>query len=498
MSTLLGWVIGSRILVYPVGHCYNSLLLDMEKLSFFLTTQGHNVTMIINNEYNGTKSDIDMSLVSNVQFPAPTGTPTMCDMEKLLARAEASMYDIVDIWMSSTLSYCDALLSSNILPKLKAENYNLLIFDQTDWCSAIIADYLKIPFIRFASVNTAFTADELWRYMHVPAIFVPYGYHMTTVERAINSLAHLGAYFSRNIVLRPMQQLKTDYKISPSTHLTDVYDRSAAIFLNSDPLVDYPRPTFSHEISVGFLFAGISSKNVPQKFTDFIGDNNDIVLVCFGTQVSHGWDDAFDKTILSLPYKVIWRNGAASNLTNESSNILIQNWIPQPALLASGRVRLLITHGGVASTMEAIYNGVPMIIIPMQAEQVAQATKISNHLKVARTFDITKMKDQSLSEMIHSMMGETEERIKIRKLSFQARNQIDSTKDTILRWINTVTSDWYEAPNYSQDVYRWFGVDILLSSVLSLFIIFVFLIHISLRINRYILTRLKFFLFIQN
>ena len=70
-----------KILLYPVGHCYNSLLLSMEKIASFLATRGYDVTMVVNDNYQGSKSGLDMSDVSLSKYPAPENIPTLCDLE---------------------------------------------------------------------------------------------------------------------------------------------------------------------------------------------------------------------------------------------------------------------------------------------------------------------------------------------------------------------------------------------------------------------------------
>ncbi|MEU6203574.1 macrolide family glycosyltransferase [Micromonospora musae] len=57
------------------------------------------------------------------------------------------------------------------------------------------------------------------------------------------------------------------------------------------------------------------------------------------------------------------------------ANVLAQRFVPQPDVLA--RAALFITHGGVNSVNEAMYAGVPMLVVPQGADQTLVASRIT-------------------------------------------------------------------------------------------------------------------------
>ena len=59
-------------------------------------------------------------------------------------------------------------------------------------------------------------------------------------------------------------------------------------------------------------------------------------------------------------------------------NILTLPWIPQNDLLAHPATRLFITHCGISSTYEAAIHGVPVVAIPLNLDQPANAEKLVN------------------------------------------------------------------------------------------------------------------------
>jgi MGT family glycosyltransferase len=58
-------------------------------------------------------------------------------------------------------------------------------------------------------------------------------------------------------------------------------------------------------------------------------------------------------------------------------NFLVQAFVPQLDLLQ--KVDLFITHGGMNSVNEALYYGVPLIIVPRQIEQALNGRQVARH-----------------------------------------------------------------------------------------------------------------------
>ncbi|MCA9911099.1 MAG: glycosyl transferase, partial [Anaerolineae bacterium] len=59
------------------------------------------------------------------------------------------------------------------------------------------------------------------------------------------------------------------------------------------------------------------------------------------------------------------------------ANFIVRNFVPQLEVLQ--RTDLFITHGGMNSVHESLWQGVPMIVIPQQAEQAFVAQQVVKH-----------------------------------------------------------------------------------------------------------------------
>lgn len=58
-------------------------------------------------------------------------------------------------------------------------------------------------------------------------------------------------------------------------------------------------------------------------------------------------------------------------------NFIVRNFVPQLDILQ--RADLFITHGGLNSVHEGLYYGVPLVVIPQQAEQAIVAQQVAKH-----------------------------------------------------------------------------------------------------------------------
>jgi MGT family glycosyltransferase len=56
------------------------------------------------------------------------------------------------------------------------------------------------------------------------------------------------------------------------------------------------------------------------------------------------------------------------------ANIAIQRWVPQSEVLR--RAALFISHGGLNSVHDALYCGVPLLLVPQQEEQAFNARRV--------------------------------------------------------------------------------------------------------------------------
>ena len=78
----------------------------------------------------------------------------------------------------------------------------------------------------------------------------------------------------------------------------------------------------------------------------------------------------FVEAFRKLPQRIVWQWPSDKQPTNITHNILLLNWLPQQDLLGHPKCRVFMTHGGLLSTQEAIYHGVPVLGLPFINDQL--------------------------------------------------------------------------------------------------------------------------------
>lgn len=69
----------------------------------------------------------------------------------------------------------------------------------------------------------------------------------------------------------------------------------------------------------------------------------------------------------SIKQKIVWK--FETDLPNKPDNVIVGKWLPQNDILAHPNVKVFISHCGKGGVTEAKYHGVPVLGIPLFAEQ---------------------------------------------------------------------------------------------------------------------------------
>lgn len=77
----------------------------------------------------------------------------------------------------------------------------------------------------------------------------------------------------------------------------------------------------------------------------------------------------FLRQLSKLKQKVLWK-WESDDLPVLPSNVIVSKWFPQVDILGHPNCKLFISHGGIHSTEEAIYYGVPMLAIAIFGDQL--------------------------------------------------------------------------------------------------------------------------------
>ena len=157
----------------------------------------------------------------------------------------------------------------------------------------------------------------------------------------------------------------------------DIYDmdRTVLSLVNSNPATHSPCPIYRSTIEIGGIHCR-PGKDLPPDLKTFMDSHPEgVILVSFGStlsasQMSKEQQMIFQESFRALEMPIIWK-WDSEDLEGVPKNVLIKKWLPQNDILAHPNLKVFVTHGGLLSTQEALYHGVPLVGIPLGNDQQA-------------------------------------------------------------------------------------------------------------------------------
>nr|XP_003414224.1 UDP-glucuronosyltransferase 2B4-like isoform X4 [Loxodonta africana] len=134
----------------------------------------------------------------------------------------------------------------------------------------------------------------------------------------------------------------------------------------------FPRPFLPHFHFVGGLHCKPANP-LPKEIEEFVESSgkHGVVVFTLGSMVSNITEERANtiaSALAQIPQKVLWRFDGKKPDTLRP-NTRLYKWIPQNDLLGHPKTKAFITHGGANGIYEAIYHGIPMVGIPLFADQ---------------------------------------------------------------------------------------------------------------------------------
>ncbi|XP_065260727.1 UDP-glucuronosyltransferase 2A2-like isoform X5 [Emys orbicularis] len=203
---------------------------------------------------------------------------------------------------------------------------------------------------------------------------------------------------------------------------------------------EFPRPFLPNFEFVGGLHCK-PAKPLPEEMEEFVQSSREhgIVVFSLGSMVYNLTEEKSNMVALALsqiPQKVLWRYKGKKPETL-GPNTRIYDWIPQNDLLGHPKTKAFITHGGTNGIYEAIYHGIPMVGIPMFADQPDNIA----HMKakgMAVELDFNTMQTQDLIDALNMVINNSSYKENAVRLSEIHHDQPIKPLDRAVFWIEFV------------------------------------------------------------
>uniref|UniRef100_A0A5S6QRD1 UDP-glucuronosyltransferase n=1 Tax=Trichuris muris TaxID=70415 RepID=A0A5S6QRD1_TRIMR len=322
------------------------------------------------------------------------------------------MYTFQKLYEVQSAACQAALKSETYLAMIQAAHLDFLVIDYVlNECALGISAILKIPrvylsnypLIEVYSNNFGVPSNP----SYVPAVLSPTSSRMTFAQRLQNVLIHTATIFIRTGLIWRSQRLL--HTAGYDTELRG--EERQAIFYGTplEFLLDGPRPLSNSIKYLGCFRCSHKDEIQASESHSWLPSKN-MIIASFGTcasasrlpeQVLNSFVTAFAqlkqyKVLLQMPdievYNSTW-----------PSNVVAVKWIPLLDLLRSPSVKLLISHGGMSTTVEAINNAVPMLGIPLQGDQMYNVGRLVEK-GVADVLHISSLTAEMLSMKLRRML----------------------------------------------------------------------------------------------
>ncbi|UMM35384.1 hypothetical protein L5515_008034 [Caenorhabditis briggsae] len=382
---LLG-VDAGKVLVYSPS-ISRSHLISNGRIADALVDAGHDVVMFIPEyeqltEFTGTKKAkvITMRGFSTKYEEEMEGLGVTMFSTSRLGFWERVMFE------KSITHMCDDLMAKREeLEPLRAMKFDVAFSEQIDLCGVGVIRYLGIQNHLWISTTPIMDAVSYNLGIPSPSSYVPTieendnGDKMDFWQRTFNLYMHFGSIavhrYGTDGTTEVFRKYDPDFP-----NVRDIAANSSLCFVNSDEVLDLPRPTITKTIYIGGLGVPTVAKPLDEKFSKIMSKGKKgVVVISLGSIVPFGdlplpskkgaLKAMKEMTDYHFLIKIAKDDENTRTLTKDMNNIDLVEWLPQVDLLAHPRLKLFVMHGGINGLVETALQAVPTVIVPIFADQ---------------------------------------------------------------------------------------------------------------------------------
>ena len=234
--------------------------------------------------------------------------------------------------------------------------------------------------------------------------------------------------------------------------------------------IDQHRVSAPHLQYVGGIGA-MEGKPLPTPLQSFMDAADDgVILVAMGSSmdvIPHATLNKMLRVFARLKQRVIIRHSGDTH-TMPTKNVLMQDWLPQNDILAHNNTRIFVTHCGNNGQLEAVYHGVPMLMLPLRHEQKYNARRAERR-NYGLTLDPWSFSEDEFARAIHRLLTDPTFRTSIARCSAIQRS-MPLPKDRAAFWIEHVLrfgGDHLRPYYIDMPLWQFFLLDVLVFLVLT-------------------------------
>ncbi|CAG0924203.1 unnamed protein product [Notodromas monacha] len=300
----------------------------------------------------------------------------------------------------------------------------------------------------------------------VPFPVFPFTDRMTFLQRFVNVLGTTVLDFFMSWSLDALVDQVNLAEYGPGTPTVAELRRNASLLiLNTVPGMELAKPIMPGVVQAGGMHCK-PSKPLPKELEDWVsGSSNGFIYFSLGSAVQgkmmpEKFRKMFVEAFARFPqYRILWK-WETEVMDDLPKHVKLSKWLPQqdllgtqgdtfymkpavlllvPHVLYEGHkdIKLFITHGGLLSTQEATYHGVPVVGIPIGADQMLNMKRTENE-GAGLTLEWSSLTTEGIYNAVLRVLSEPSFRENLKRRSAIMRDQPQTPLDRAVYWTEYV------------------------------------------------------------
>ncbi|KOX67539.1 UDP-glucuronosyltransferase 2B4 [Melipona quadrifasciata] len=339
-------------------------------------------------------------------------------------------------------------------------------------CYAILGDILKVPIIGASSaVLYPWIYDFIGNpdnFAFVPSNILSYSQDMNFWERMHNFLNIVSTKWEFNSLSSKQTDMMRKYVSSDAPDIRQLERKMSMILVNSHISINGIKDVTPAYIEIGGLHVQEEGVELPASLEKWMNEStHGFVYFSFGSMVKI---ESFPIKHVNIfynslgkiaPVRVLMKIAKSSELPpGLPKNVHVLPWIPQVKVLKHKNVKAFITHGGLMGTQEAIHYGVPMIGMPLFADQFINIANYMRH-NIAIELELKTLTEEKMDNALNAILNDPKYRAAAQKLSQKFRDRPLSAEDTAVYWTEYIVRHGANALRSPAMNLTWWQIELL-------------------------------------
>ncbi|XP_072381210.1 UDP-glycosyltransferase UGT5-like [Diabrotica undecimpunctata] len=306
---------------------------------------------------------------------------------------------------------------------------------------------------------------------YVPDLYQDFPTRMNIWQRGMNSLFVVARRIMNDFIFLPVQEEFVNQHFPHCAKGKDFYYDVSLTLVNHHETINDPRPLVPSMIAIGGFHIN-PPKKLPKELQIFLDEAKEgVIYFSVGSNVmpsslGNATVEAIVNALKKRKEKVLWK-WDDSVFSSKPANFKVGKWFSQQDVLAHPNVKLFITHGGLLSLQEAVYNAVPVLVLPIFADQFRNGILVEEN-GLGLNLPIRTVTEPALVDKIDRIMSDSKYKENMQKRSKLFRSRPVNPLDLAIFWVEYVAEN-KGAPHLKVQYLNIEWYKILLLDVIALF-----------------------------